>query len=62
VEDKALLKLIKLLYSGKELEAALSAWQTFPTYKTDCPSERRLKEQLRKTRIMRILQGEKVNS
>jgi hypothetical protein len=53
--DKAVLKLINLQYSGKELEAMLKAWEDFPTYKTDCPNERSLKEMLRKERMKKYL-------
>lgn len=52
------LRLIKLKYTGDELEAYLAAWEVFPTLKTDCPNERRIKEKLRETRAARILKKE----
>jgi hypothetical protein len=51
----AILKLIKMTYTGEELEAMLKAWNDFPTYKTDCPNEQRIKEELRKLRAERYL-------
>ncbi|MDW0238182.1 MAG: hypothetical protein QOC35_06405 [Nitrososphaeraceae archaeon] len=56
-EDKSTLRLIKLRYRHLpcELEAALKAWADFPTFKTDCPQERKLKEELRKLRMKKYL-------
>jgi hypothetical protein len=58
--DSKVLKLIKLQYTGDKLEAMLKAFADFPTYKTDCPNERRIKESLRLKRMERYLN--KVNS
>jgi hypothetical protein len=54
-ENKTILRLIKMKYQGEELEAMLRAWSDFPTFKTDCPNEQRLKEELRKLRMERYL-------
>jgi hypothetical protein len=54
-ENKTILRLIKMTYQGEELEAMLRAWSDFPTFKTDCPNEQRLKEELRKLRMERYL-------
>jgi hypothetical protein len=55
MENKTILRLIKMQYEGEELEAMLKAWNDFPTYKTDCPNEQRIKEELRKLRMKRYL-------
>jgi hypothetical protein len=62
-ENKSILRLIKLSYEGEELEAMLKAWNDFPTYKTDCQQEAKLKEDLRKLRMKKYLslQANKVN-
>lgn len=36
MENKSILNLIKMTYSGIELEYQLQAWATHPTLKTDC--------------------------
>jgi len=63
-EDKSLLRLIRLTYSGKELEAALMAWQDFPTYVKDCRLEREMKKKAREARMKKYLagMGESINS
>jgi hypothetical protein len=55
IEDKSILALIKITYSGKELEAMIKAWQDFPTLRKDCPRERATKEELRKLRMEKYL-------
>lgn len=54
-ENKSILRLIKMQYNGEELEAMLLAWTDFPSLKTDCPSELKLKEDLRKLRMKKYL-------
>jgi hypothetical protein len=53
--DTAILSLIRLTYSGKELEAMLRSWADFPTYKKDCPRERATKAELRLLRMKKYL-------
>lgn len=53
--NKTILRLIKMKYTGEELEAHLKAWNDFPTFKTDCPNEQRIKEELRKLRAEKYL-------
>jgi hypothetical protein len=55
MENKLILRLIKMQYQGEELEAMLKAWNDFPTLKTDCPNEQRIKEELRKLRMKKYL-------
>lgn len=47
MEDKTVLRLIKLTYSGDELEMYLQAWEVHPTLKTDCFQKQMEKAYLR---------------
>lgn len=54
-QDSSIPAMIRLTYTGDELDAWLQAWNTFPTYTTDCQAERRLKDWLRKARVKKLL-------
>jgi hypothetical protein len=49
------LKEIKLLYTGDKLEAMLTAWDMYPTFKKDCRMTRELKAKARESRMNKIL-------
>lgn len=52
------LKEIKLLYSGEELLAMLTAWDMYPTFKGDCRMTRDLKKAARESRMQKILKAQ----
>lgn len=54
IEDKSLLKIIHLM-GGREGEAMLTAWNKIPTYKSDCPTTRSIKEAARKDYARKLL-------
>jgi hypothetical protein len=49
------LKEIKLIYTGDKLEAMLTAWDMYPTFKKDCRMTRELKAKARESRMNKIL-------
>jgi hypothetical protein len=58
--NKSILKLIKLTYSGDELEYQLQAWEAYPTLKSDCTIKSLEKAALR-AKFVKELKASKVN-
>lgn len=52
--NTAILRLIKMTYTGEELELQLRAWQKYPTLKTDCALTARQKEGKRAAYVKRL--------
>lgn len=59
-ENKSILRLIKMTYSGEELEMYLAAWAAHPTLKSDCLSKSLEKAYLR-AKFVKELKKQKVN-
>jgi hypothetical protein len=60
MEDKKVLKLIKLQYKGDELAYHLQAWAFEPTLKKDCTIKRLEKAAIR-SKFVKQLKAQKVN-
>jgi hypothetical protein len=60
MENKKILRLIKLQYSGEELEMYLRAWAAHPTLKTDCTIKQLEKAYLRSKFVKELKNGRNV--
>jgi hypothetical protein len=52
----AILKLIRMKYTGEELEAMLKAWEKYTTWKSDCATTARFKELARIDYAKKLMQ------
>lgn len=59
--NKAILRYIKMTYTGDELAYQLAAWEAIPTLKSDCFSKALEKEYAR-AKFVRELKAKNVNS
>lgn len=57
IEDKQVLYGRSLVYEGKEWEAYLTAWATYPTFREDCKIKREIKEDLRVNYMKALLKN-----
>jgi hypothetical protein len=57
-ENTKILRLIKLQYSGEELEMYLQAWSVHPTLKTDC-TIKQLEKAAQRAKFVKQLKSEK---
>jgi hypothetical protein len=58
--DNSTLRIIKMTYSGEELDMYLRAWEVHPTLTSDCWSKAMEKQYLR-NKFVKALKAEKVN-
>lgn len=56
--DKNILAAIKLKHKGRMLEAMLTAWEKYPTMKSDCQLTRKMKELARNDYAKKIMNEE----
>jgi hypothetical protein len=59
--DNGVLRIIRLTYSGEELELYLRAWEVHPTLTSDCWSKAMEKQYLR-NKFVKALKAEKLTS
>lgn len=61
-ENKSILRLIKLTYSGEELDMQLAAWEIYPTLTTDCNIRATQKKYLRDEYVKLMKKQQKANA